>query len=93
MADGDVIGDLHSRLDEQQLLPDQHLMDMGYGDAEVLAESQMRYQVDIVGPVMPDTSWASKEAGRFDHSQFLIDWQAKRVVCPAGQTTRLGSYS
>jgi transposase len=88
MADGDIVGELHSHLDEQQMLPDQHLMDMGYVDAEVLAESQMRYQVDIVGPVMPDTSWASKEAGRFDHSQFLIDWQAKRVVCPAGHTSR-----
>ncbi len=88
MADGDIVEDLHARLDEQQMLPDQHLMDMGYVDAEVLAESQARHQVDIVGPVMPDTSWASKEAGRFDHSQFLIDWQAKRVICPAGQSSR-----
>ena len=88
MADGDIIGDLHAHLDEQQLLPDQHLMDMGYLDAEVLAESQRRYHVDIVGPVMPDTSWASKEAGRLEHSDFLIDWQAHRVVCPAGQTSR-----
>ncbi|GHO48452.1 transposase [Ktedonospora formicarum] len=87
-ADGDIIGELHSRLDEQQLLPDQHLMDMGYVDAEVLAESHRRYHVDIVGPVMPDTSWASKEAGRFDQSQFLLDWQAKQAVCPAGHTSR-----
>jgi hypothetical protein len=35
MADGDIIGELHSHLDEQQLLADQHLMDMGYVDAEV----------------------------------------------------------
>lgn len=88
MADGDIVEDLHARLDEQQMLPDQHLMDMGYVDAEVLAESQTRYHVDIVGPAMPDTSWASKDAGRLDHSQFLIDWQAKRVVCPAGHTSR-----
>jgi transposase len=54
----------------------------------VLAESQRRYQVDLVGPVMPDTSWSSQEANRFDHSHFRIDWQAKRVVCPAGQTSR-----
>jgi len=37
MADGDIIGELHSHLDEQQLLPDQHVMDMGYVDAEVRA--------------------------------------------------------
>jgi transposase len=88
MADGDIVGELHSHLDEQQMLPDQHLMDMGYVDAEVLAESQSRYHVDMVGPVMPDTSWASQEAGRFDHSQFLIDWQAQQVICPAGHTSR-----
>ncbi len=41
------------------MLPAQHLMDMGYVDAEVLAESQSRYAVDIVGPVMPDTSFLS----------------------------------
>ena len=88
MVDGDIVGEVHSHLDEQQMLPDQHLMDMGYVDAEVLAESQSRYHVDIVGPVMPDTSWASKEAGRFDHSQFRIDWQARSVLCPAGQTSQ-----
>ena len=71
-----------------ELLPHQHLMDMGYVDAEVLAESQRRYQVEIVGPVIPDTSWASQAADRFDHSDFHIDWQAKRVRCPAGQTSQ-----
>ena len=84
MADGDIVGELHSHLDEQQMLPNQHLMDMGYVDAEALAESQSRYQVDIVGPVMPDTSWAAKEAERFAHIQFRIDWQARSVICPAG---------
>jgi transposase len=87
-ADGEIIAGLHEQLACQQLLPDQHLMDMGYVDAEALAESQLRYQVDIVGPVMPDTSWASKAPGRFDHSQFKIDWQAKEVVCPAGHMSR-----
>ncbi|GAC1386799.1 MAG: hypothetical protein NVSMB33_16340 [Ktedonobacteraceae bacterium] len=88
MADGDIVGELHAHLDAQQMLPAQHLMDMGYVDAEVLAESQSRYQVDIVGPVMPDTSWASKEAGRFDHRQFQVDWQTHETTCPAGHISR-----
>lgn len=88
MADGDIVGELHAHLDEQQMLPAQHWMDMGYVDAEVLAESQSRYQVDIVGPVMPDTSWASKEAERFDHRQFHIDWQTHETTCPAGHLSR-----
>jgi len=87
-VDGSVLQEIHEHEAAHDLLPHQHLMDMGYVDAEVLAENQKCYQVDVVGPVIPDTSWASKEAGRFDHSQFLIDWQAKRVVCPAGQASR-----
>lgn len=88
MADGDIVAELHARLDEQQMLPAQHWMDMGYVDAEVLAESQSRYQVDIVGPVMPDTSWGSQEAERFDHRQFQIDWQTHETTCPAGHLSR-----
>jgi transposase len=89
-ADGEIVGALHSHRDDQQLLPGQHLMDTGSGsiDAEAIVESRLRYQVDIVGPVMPDTSWAAKEAGCFAHSQFLIDWQAKCVHCPARQKNR-----
>jgi len=87
-SDGSVLEELHEDEAAHEILPHQHLMDTGYVDAEVLAGSQMRYQVDIVGPVIPDTSWSSKAAERFEHSDFRIDWQAKRVVCPAGQTSR-----
>jgi len=63
MADGAIIEELHAHLDEQHLLPEQHLMDMGYVDAGVLAESQSRYEGDIVGPVMPDTCLRLKRSG------------------------------
>lgn len=86
--DGEVMEDLHGRLAEKQLLPSQHLVDKGYVDAEILAKSQHIHQIDLVGPALPDTSWASKEAERFDQSQFRIDWEAKSVLCPAGQTSR-----
>ncbi len=59
--DGSVLEELHEDEAAHELLPHQHLMDTGYVDAEVLAESQRRYHVDLVGPVMPDTSWASYE--------------------------------
>jgi transposase len=87
-ADGDIVGERNPRLASRQMLPREHLMDAGYVDAEVLALSQNRYHVDVVGPAMPDLSWASREAGRFDQSQFLLDWQARQAVCPAGHTSR-----
>jgi len=87
-ADGEVMEDLHERLAEKQVLPDQHLVDTGYVDAENMAKSQQDHQIDLVGPALPDTSWSSKEAERFDQSQFSIDWEAKSVLCPAGQKSR-----
>jgi len=92
MTDGDIVEEVHAHLEEQQMLPAQHWMDMGSVDAEVLAQSQNRSQVDIVGPVMPDLSWASKEAGRCDHRQFQIDWQAHETTCPAGHLSRDGGH-
>ncbi len=92
IPDGEVREDLHERLAEKKLLPSPHLVDKGYVDAEILAQSQQLHQIDIIGPVLPDTSWSAKEAGRFDHSHFLIDWEAKSVLCPAGQRSRDGGH-
>jgi transposase len=86
--DGEVMGELHEQLAQQEMLPEQHLVDMGYIEADVLAESQSRYQVDGLGPLMPDLSWQTKQASGFDHRQFSIDWQAQRVTCPTGQTSQ-----
>jgi transposase len=86
--DGDVIEALHERLAEKQVLPSQHLVDSGYVDAEMLAKSRQSHQIDLVGPALPDTSWASKEAGRLGQSEFRINWEAKQVLCPAGHTSR-----
>ncbi len=71
--------------------PLQHLVDMGYVEASVLAESQTRYQVDLVGPVPPDVSWQAKDAERFDHSRFTINWEAQRMCCPASLTCTMYS--
>jgi transposase len=90
--DGEVMEDLHERLAEKQVLPSQHLVDKGYVDAEILAKSRKIHQIDLVGPALPDPSWAAKEAGRLDQSQFRIDWKAKQVLCPAGHTSRDWSH-
>ena len=86
--DGEIMEELHEQLAQQETLPDQHLVDMGYVDAEVLAQSQNRYQVEVVGPVMPDVSWQTKAATGFDHRQFTIDWQAHQVTCPTSQSSQ-----
>ena len=53
--DGSVLEELHEDEAAHEILPHQHLMEMGYVDADLLAESQRRSHVDMVGPVLPDT--------------------------------------
>ena len=55
LPDGEVMEDLHERLAEKQALPSQHLIDKGYVDAELIAGSQHTHQIEIIGPVLPDT--------------------------------------
>lgn len=88
LPDGEVVGDLHEHLEQQDLLPGQHLVDTGYVDAKILAESQQRYHVDLLGPVMPDLTWQTREQKGFDHRHFSVDWQAHRVTCPTGQLSQ-----
>lgn len=91
--DGEVLDELHASVAEHEVLPRQHLVDMGYVEASVLAESQTHYQVDLVGPVPPDVSWQAKDAERFDHSRFAIDWETQHVCCPAGEVRKTGGMT
>jgi hypothetical protein len=61
-------------------LPSQHgrlvyslrVVALEHGRSEPLADSRTSH-TDIIGLVLPDTSWALKDAGRFGHRNFLID--------------------
>jgi transposase len=48
------VPEIHEILAERELLPEQHLVDAGYIDAEALVASQADYQVDLVGPTAKD---------------------------------------
>jgi len=78
---------IHASLAKNGVLPGEHLMDGGYITAEYLAACQKQYDVDIVGPVHPNTNWQSRENTGFDISQFHIDWELKSVTCPQGKVS------
>ena len=90
--DGDIMEDLHERLAKKEVFPNEHFVDTGYVDAQILANSQQMHQIDLVGPVIPDTSWQTKDAERFTHSHFDIDWEDKSVTCPAGEKSQSWGY-
>ena len=61
VPDREALPALHAALDQQELLPEQHLVDAGYVDAELLVASQTAYRVDLVGPTGKDHRWQTRE--------------------------------
>jgi transposase len=88
-ADVDLTAPIHARLAARDLLPEDHLLDAGYVDVELLVGSQFEHGVRLVGPVRPDVSWQAQANQGFDIAHFAIDWEARKVTCPEGKTSVL----
>jgi transposase len=82
--DVDMTAVIQEDLAAHDRLPGEHLVDAGYVDADNLAHSQRAYQIDLIGPARPDTSWQAGDEEGLDITQFAIDWEAQSVTCPAG---------
>lgn len=82
-----MTGVVHACLAEKDLLPSEHFVDRGYMDADLLVTSHKQHGVDLCGPMMPDTSWQTRQGMGLELSSFFIDWEAKRVTCPEGHSS------
>ena len=87
-ADMEALDTVHATLAQRDLLPDQHLLDAGYVDAEALVSARQELGVQICSPVRTKVSWQASAATGFELAQFAIDWEQRQVTCPAGQTSR-----
>jgi hypothetical protein len=87
-SDQTMIGPIHDRLAERDLLPDEHLVDTGYMAAATLLDAARDHGVRMVGPMPPDTSWQARAGEGFDLTAFTLDWQARTAVCPSGAVAR-----
>lgn len=78
VADGDATPLIHEALKGRNLLPETQLVDTGYLDAELLAESNKKYGIDLYGPTRPDYKWQAREKSGFEAAAFTIDWDRAR---------------
>lgn len=85
VTDFEMTATVHTGLAERDLLPDEHLVDTGYVTARELVASRTEHGVELVGPVMPDTTRQAVDAAGYALADFRIDWDAKKVTCPQGQ--------
>ncbi|NEU80291.1 IS1182 family transposase [Nostoc sp. UIC 10630] len=87
-ADVEMTQIIHQALADKNLLPDEHIVDTGYVDAQHLLTSQTELGIDIVGRVPPDSSWQAQAQLGFDASSFTVDWHNRRAICPQGHTSQ-----
>lgn len=85
--DGAVMETIHDALEEKELLPEEHVVDSGYLDAEVLVSSHQTHAITLIGPVAADNSWQAKAEQGFAITHFTIDWMQRQVTCPTGNTS------
>jgi transposase len=77
--------EIHERLSKSELLPNKHLVDGGYIEASNLVESRREYDIDLIGPAQSNGRWQQVQGNGFDISNFQVDWDREKVICPAGR--------
>jgi transposase len=86
-ADGAVTPIIHARLKDKDLLPHLHIVDTGFLDASLLAESRRDYDVDLCGPTRADYHWQARAGEGFGAQNFRIDGDREQATCPEGRTS------
>jgi transposase len=86
-SDANMTKPIHEALAIKDCLPDTHLADAGYVDAEQLVDSQDQYEITLFGPVRPQVNWQTVQDTGYAVENFQIDWEAKTVTCPNGVTS------
>lgn len=85
--DMNALAGIHARLAQRELLPDEHFVDSGYINAELLVSSQRDHGVFLQGPVRGLSAKAVKAEQGYDLPQFVIDWERDQVTCPQGHVS------
>ncbi|HLU11610.1 MAG TPA: IS1182 family transposase [Oceanobacillus sp.] len=84
--DANAVEPIHEDLAQRDLLPDEHLVDMGYTSAPLLYDSQHDYGVNLFGPVVEKHPW--QQATGYEIDAFTIDWEKRQVTCPQGKVSQ-----
>ncbi len=75
---------IHQALARKGLRPREHVIDAGYPDGAILADSQLDHGVAVIGPVPRNVQWQAQTPGGFDVACFTIDWEERTATCPTG---------
>jgi transposase len=86
VEDSEMIEAIHAHLSEADRAPAEHLVDTGYISIDHVVRARTGHKIALTGPMRGDTHHRRDAPGaRFCHADFTIDWDGRRVTCPAGK--------
>lgn len=68
------------------LKPGEHYVDSGYASVPLVLSSRCD-GIDLVTPLLADTSAQAKAAAGYDRASFTFDFDTATATCPAGKTS------
>jgi transposase len=77
---------INQALAQRRLLPAEHYLDSGYPSAQTITDA-CALGITLVTPALLDQSPQARAGAGFDKSAFAVDWAARQVTCPLGQTS------
>src|SRR5262249_51420995 len=83
--DNQALPKIQQQLCEAELLPDIHLVDAGYVEAQQLVESRGENAVELIGPGEGKGRWLYVTGTSFDITKFRIDLEGEKAICPEGK--------
>jgi transposase len=84
-SDMGALDAIRERQAEQGTLPGERYVDSGYVSGENIKDGRTNGE-DLLGPIRTTVTPQSKLKDGFTHADFQIDFEAKLVTCPNGQT-------
>lgn len=90
--DSVVLPVIQTALAKRAVQPTAHLVDSGYVSAANMVSSQEQ-QIALLGPARGEGGWQCRVEGGVRASQFVVDWEAEQVRCPAGKVSKSWSVS
>ena len=71
-------------LAERGRSPQRQYADTAYVTPETI-RAAAAFGTMLIGPVLLDSSWQAKAGKGFDRSRFVVDWDTRSAICPAGK--------
>ena len=84
VSDFDMTPTIQATLAQQELLPNEQLLDAGYMTAAHVISSQTDYGIDLVGPIAPDNRGPRSGSSWFWHRRFSDRLAGAHSTLPAG---------